>query len=80
MRTWHKPEWVKNQEVGAFQRGSANIRNYGSGTHWLRVKWQSTFGIENEMQRTNKFYLRDEQTKKEYIIDKEELMAWLKFV
>jgi hypothetical protein len=80
MRTWSKPDWVKNQEVGASLRGSANIRNYGRGTTWLRLKWQSMYRIENDMQRDNKFYLRDEQTKKEYILDKEEVMQWMKFV
>lgn len=80
MRTWKKPEWVERQEVGAFERGSANVRNYGSGTDWLRLKWQSTFKIENEAQRTSKFFLRDEKTKKEYILDKEEVMQWLRFV
>lgn len=81
MRTWSKPAWVKDQETGAFQRGSANIRNYaGSGTRWLRLKWQSTFKVENETQRTSKFFLRDEKTRQEYILDKEEFMNWVRYV
>ena len=74
---------MDHQEVGAAHRGTAHIRNYagaGNGPGWLRVKWQSMYKIENEAQRTSKFFLKDEQTGREYIIDKEELSHWLRWV
>jgi hypothetical protein len=79
MRTWSTPEWVKNQDKGSFQRGWANVRNYGQGPTWLRVKWSHMYKVENQEQQDGMVRIRDEQTKREYIVDVNELNHWTRY-
>lgn len=82
MRTWKIHPWMTDQEDEALAAGFSRIRNYagsGNGPQWLKVKWGKTYGVDKE-QKDSMFRLKDTENGREYVIDKEELLHWLRWV
>lgn len=79
MRTWTMPPWVAEQDEAAKSRAWATIKDYSRGSGDLRLFWWDTYRIKNEAQQESMVKLIDRTRGHEYVLDKEELLHFLRY-